>query len=135
MFFYLIELLFFLLSYLFPFTNYLSHHFISLSSFYFSLIILFLSHHYISLSSFYFSLIIIFLSHHFISLSHSLQSSEDKELPIIVYNCTTRLEREVILIPTRKWAGEGTKLNKMKFSFRYYFYLTHFSLFISSLIL
>jgi GRASP55/65 PDZ-like domain len=35
------------------------------------------------------------------------KGSEDQPLPLIVYNCDTRLEREIELLPTRKWQGEG----------------------------
>lgn len=51
------------------------------------------------------------LSHFFPSLRFPLKSiskgSEDQPLPLIVYNCDTREEREVELLPTRKWKGEG----------------------------
>jgi hypothetical protein len=36
-----------------------------------------------------------------------IKEFEDRELPLIVYNCKDRSTREVILVPTTNWAGEG----------------------------
>jgi hypothetical protein len=33
--------------------------------------------------------------------------SEDKPLPLTVYNWKSRTFREVILVPSRRWPGEG----------------------------
>ena len=36
-----------------------------------------------------------------------IKNSEDKPLPLQVYNCKNHSLREIILVPSRKWAGEG----------------------------
>ena len=36
-----------------------------------------------------------------------LKASEDKPLPLAVYNCKNHSMREIVLVPSRKWPGEG----------------------------
>jgi hypothetical protein len=36
-----------------------------------------------------------------------IKNSEDKPLPLQVYNCKNHSVREIILVPSRQWAGEG----------------------------
>jgi len=36
-----------------------------------------------------------------------IKNSEDKPLPLQVYNCKNHTVREIVLVPSRKWPGEG----------------------------
>jgi hypothetical protein len=36
-----------------------------------------------------------------------IKEFEDKELPLLVYNCKDHSTREIILVPTKNWPGEG----------------------------
>lgn len=36
-----------------------------------------------------------------------IQASEDKPLPLTVYNCKNQSIREITLVPSKKWPGEG----------------------------
>ena len=41
------------------------------------------------------------------SFINLIKQSEDKELPLTLYNCKCHQTREVILVPSKKWPGEG----------------------------
>jgi S1-C subfamily serine protease len=36
-----------------------------------------------------------------------IKASEDKPLPLTVYNCKSHTLREIVLVPSRNWPGEG----------------------------
>ena len=38
---------------------------------------------------------------------HLIRDFQDRELPLVVYNCKDQSRREVRLVPTTQWAGEG----------------------------
>ena len=42
--------------------------------------------------------------HFFVNL---IKEFEDRPLPLLVYNCKKHCTREVVLVPTRNWPGEG----------------------------
>jgi hypothetical protein len=45
-----------------------------------------------------------------------IKESEEKPLPLTVYNCKNHTTRELVLVPSSKWAGQG-KIHFILFPF------------------